>query len=144
MQTKEKCMKKIVSIILIAVTVLGLFACNQTDMTSSNNISNILEDLGITTTTIDYDGTTQNKTTRPMDTAEPTTATKYTGTAATTPTVPKEDPDLGVFDDDELTVYNEFFSTENHISLRLDISASELKKIQKDYEKYSAMGFCIF
>ena len=133
-------MKKIVSIILIAVTVMGLFACNQTDMSSSNNISDILEDLGITTTTIDYDGTTQNKTTRPMDTAEPTTATKYTGTAATTPTVPKEDPDLGVFDDDELTVYNEFFSTENHISLRLDISASELKKIQKDYEKYSSKG----
>ena len=133
-------MKKIVSIILIAVTVMGLFACNQTDMSSSNNISDILEDLGITTTTIDYDGTTQNKTTRPMDTAEPTTATKYTGTAATTPTVPKEDPDLGVFNDDELTVYNEFFSTENHISLRLDISASELKKIQKDYEKYSSKG----
>ena len=133
-------MKKIVSIILIAVTVLGLFACNQTDMTSSNNISNILDDLGITTTTSDYDGTTQNKTTRPMDTAEPTTATKYTGTAATTPTVPKEDPDLGGFDDDELTVYKEFFNTENHISLHLDISASELKKIQKDYENYSSKG----
>ena len=132
-------MKKIVSIILIAVTVLGLFACNQTDTTSSNSISDILGDLGITTTT-GYDGTTQNMTSRPMDTAEPTTATKYTGTAATTPTVPKEDPDLGGFDDDELTVYNEFFNTENHISLHLDISASELKKIQKDYENYSSKG----
>ena len=104
-------MKKIVSIILIAVTVMGLFACNQTDMSSSNNISDILEDLGITTTTIDYDGTTQNKTTRPMDTAEPTTATKYTGTAATTPEVPEEDPNLDVFDQNELAIYYEFFNS---------------------------------
>lgn len=133
-------MKKIVSIILIAVTVLGLFACNQTDMTSSNNISNILDDLGITTTTSDYDGTTQNKTTRPMDTAEPTTATKYTGTAATAPDVPEEDPDLDAFDQGELSIYYEFFNTENHIALHLDISVSELKKIQKDYENYSSKG----
>ena len=42
--------------------------------------------------------------------------------------------------DDELDVFYALFDPENHISLKLDISNSELKKIQQDYEKYSSMG----
>ena len=42
--------------------------------------------------------------------------------------------------DNELAVFNALFNPENHVSLKLDISKSELKKIQKDYEKYSSMG----
>ena len=41
---------------------------------------------------------------------------------------------------DEMSVFNALFNYENHISLKLDISKSELKKIQQDYEKYSSMG----
>ena len=134
-------MKKTVSILLVLVTILGLFACNQTDIPSSDSISDIL---GVTTdpdfSFTGSNGGTQNKTSRPMDTAETTTATRYTGTAATAPDVPEEDPDLDSFDQDELSIYYEFFNTENHISLHLDISASELKKIQKDYENYSSKG----
>ncbi len=41
---------------------------------------------------------------------------------------------------DEMALFNDLFDYNNHISLKLDISNSELKKIQKDYEKYSSMG----
>jgi spore coat protein CotH len=42
--------------------------------------------------------------------------------------------------DEELALFYDFFDQKNHISIKLDISNSELKKIQKDYEKYSSMG----
>ena len=41
---------------------------------------------------------------------------------------------------DEMAVFNAFFNPNNHISLKLDISNSELKKMQQDYEKYASMG----
>ena len=42
--------------------------------------------------------------------------------------------------DPEMALFNDLFDHNNHVSLKLDISNSELKKIQKDYEKYSSMG----
>ncbi len=42
--------------------------------------------------------------------------------------------------DDELALFYELFDHNNHVSFKLDISNSELKKIQKDYEKYSSKG----
>ncbi len=41
---------------------------------------------------------------------------------------------------DEMSVFNALFNPKNHISLKLDISNSELKKIQQDYDKYASMG----
>ena len=41
---------------------------------------------------------------------------------------------------DEMALFNDLFDYNNHISLKLDISNSELKKIQKDYETYSSKG----
>lgn len=49
----------------------------------------------------------------------------------------KPSPD---YPDDEIAAFNDFFNPENHVSLDLDISDSELKKIQSDYDKYSSMG----
>ena len=42
--------------------------------------------------------------------------------------------------DPGMALFNDLFDHNNHVSLKLDISNSELKKIQKDYEKYSSMG----
>lgn len=42
--------------------------------------------------------------------------------------------------DEELALFYDLFDYNNHISIKLNISNSELKKIQKDYEKYSGMG----
>lgn len=41
---------------------------------------------------------------------------------------------------DEMALFNDLFDHNNHVSFKLNISDSELKKIQKDYEKYSSMG----
>lgn len=41
---------------------------------------------------------------------------------------------------DELAAFEALFDPNNHISLKLDISDSELKKIQQDHEKYSSFG----
>ena len=120
-------MKKIVSILLILVMALGVAACGIVGGQGQNG--------SITLPSFSNGGTT-----KPSSTAKTTTVTKYTGTAATVPNVPDEDPDLSGFPQDELAVFDEFFNVENHISLHLDISESELKKIQKDYEDYSSWG----
>ena len=49
-----------------------------------------------------------------------------------TPTQPEIDPEMALF--------NDLFDYNNHISIKLNISNSELKKIQQDYEKYSSKG----
>lgn len=87
-------MKRIISVLLLLVMILGLVSCFNTN--------------DPTTTT-----TTQKK---------------------------EENPDISGFDPDELALFDEFFSLENHVSLKLDISDSELKKIQQDYEYYSSFG----
>ena len=45
-----------------------------------------------------------------------------------------------VLGDDQDADFEALFNYANHISLELDIPDSELKKIQEDYEKYSAFG----
>ena len=156
-------MKKTISIFLILVMCLGLFACNVTPTTSYSYVTrSTTSGEGTsatrpttattgTTATTSTTGTTASITTRPTTnittsttaTARPTTTTGTTGTTmggGTTPNIPKEDPDLSVYDQAELELFYELFDPENHISLNLDISQSELKKIQKDYENYSAKG----
>lgn len=49
-----------------------------------------------------------------------------------TPNPGDEDPDMVIF--------NALFDETSHVSIKLNISNSELKKIQQDYEKYSSMG----
>ncbi len=44
------------------------------------------------------------------------------------------------YPEDELALFYALFDPENHVSFDLDISSSELKKIQQDYEKYSSRG----
>ena len=41
---------------------------------------------------------------------------------------------------EDMEAFNAFFDPKNHISIKLDISDSELKKIQEDYDKYSSFG----
>ena len=45
-----------------------------------------------------------------------------------------------VLGEDQEADFAALFNYENHISLKLDIPDSELKKIQEDYEKYSSFG----
>ena len=52
------------------------------------------------------------------------------------------DPDYSFYSDlsaDE-AIFQALFDERSHVSIQLKISNSELKKIQKDYEKYSSMG----
>ena len=51
-------------------------------------------------------------------------------------TDPNYNPDIP----DDMALFNDLFDPNNHISLKLDISNAELKKIQQDYEKYSSRG----
>ncbi len=77
-------------------------------------------------------------------TSDSTTTTTDKNTASTTTTTTgsktDDDPNLDVFDKDELEIFNQLFDHNNHISFKLDISNAELKKLQQDYEKYSDMG----
>lgn len=51
-----------------------------------------------------------------------------------------EAPDLSVFDAEELALFNTLFDPESHISIRLDISDTELEKLQRDHDEYSSRG----
>ena len=126
-------MKKIASIILILCMGLGLFSCFEPIDPVTSSTSKTTNGIGITTrptgSTTNGTGNTNNgSTTRPNS------------TSGTSISIPQENPDLSGFDVDELELFEELFNYENHISFYLDISDSELKKIQKDYEKYSSMG----
>lgn len=44
------------------------------------------------------------------------------------------------YPEEDIALFNAFFNPENHISLKLDISNEELKKMQKDYENYRSFG----
>lgn len=146
-------MKRIVSIILIIFTVLGLFACNQTEppVNSTGNGGNNIINGNATTAPIGGGSSSSGTgTTVGGGSSSSGTGTTVGGGSSTNPTtrpgtstsitVPKEDPDLSGFDSGELGVFYELFNSQNHITFDLDISDSELKKIQKDYEKYSSMG----
>ena len=52
-----------------------------------------------------------------------------------TPT-PTPDPEV----DPDMEIFNALFDETSKVTIKLDISNSELKKIQQDYEKYSSMG----
>ena len=45
-----------------------------------------------------------------------------------------------VYPADELAAFEMLFDQKNHISLKLDIPDSELKKLQQDYDEYSSRG----
>ncbi len=105
-------MKRLISIILACVMTLGLFSCFQP-------IDPEITSSTTSTTKKNNGGTTGEK----IDI-----------------TVPDETPDLDSFDPDELATFYAFFDPKNHVELHLDISNSELKKIQQDYERYSSRG----
>ena len=44
------------------------------------------------------------------------------------------------YPEEDIAIFNALFSYENHIEIKLDISDSELKKLQQDYEKYASFG----
>lgn len=120
-------MKRVIAILLTFVMAIGLFSCDvpidlaDSSSTSTTEKGTVIIGGNSTTTTVNGGN----------NTTDPT---------VNTPDIPKEDPDLGGFDVEELELFYEFFDHENHVSLDLQISDSELKKIQKDYEKYSSMG----
>lgn len=112
-------MKRTIALILALIMLLGLTSCLDEP---------IDPDKGSTTTTT----TTTTTTKKPGGT-----------TTTTTTTTGKEDtsePNLDSFDPDELKTFEELFDPQNHVSIKLDISDEELKKIQKDYEHYSSFG----
>ena len=62
-------------------------------------------------------------------------------------TIPDFNPTKTVFDIDkdmlpytQMQIYNQLFDLNNKVELNINISDSELAKIQKDYEYYSSMG----
>ena len=130
-------MKKIISVALILVMALGLFSCFEPIDTPNGSSSSTTGDNWSTT------GTTTNNNSGNGGGSGTTTNNNNTTTTTVTGTTtqkPVETPDLGGFDPDELATFEAFFNPENHISIHLDISDSELAKIQKDYENYSSWG----
>ena len=114
-------MKRFVSLALVLIMVLGLFACFEPIDPQDPSTS----------------------------TTKPTTTVKNpNGSGSTTSTdnssggvnIPEDKPNLDTFDPDELATFEAFFNPENHVAMHLDISKDELRKIQQDYEKYSSMG----
>lgn len=142
-------MKKIISLILIVVMMLGLVSCfepidpQQTTTTNGNGGAS-----STTTTTTKGNGggnsnTTTNTTKKPSGTSGTTGTTITTGTTTTTtwgtPAVDDPSYDSSV-NMDQMDDFNMLFDPNNHISFELDISDKELAKLQRDYENYSAKG----
>lgn len=137
-------MKKILSFVLVLVMLLGLVSCFQP----------IDPPTGSTTTTTKNTTTTTTTTTntnKPLTSTTTTTTTNKntgsgnepggnTGNDSGNVDVPVENPNLDSFDPDELATFQALFDYNNHVELKLDISDSELQKIQKDYENYSSFG----
>lgn len=73
-------------------------------------------------------------------TSDTTTSTDDTSSSGTTGGSLGGEPDLDGFDKDELQLFYDLFDHNNHISLSLDISDAELKKLQQDYDNYNARG----
>ena len=61
---------------------------------------------------------------------------KCSSCGAADPDYVAPDPVVG----EEMEIFNELFNPNNHVYIKLDISASELKKIQQDYERYASKG----
>lgn len=105
---------------------------------------NILPTTTTTTTTVGG----VNSTTKPNGNVITTTTTTTTGNGGnnggngggSTSDDPDEAPDLSDFDEEELALFYRLFDSETHVSIRLDISDTELAKLQADYEKYSSRG----
>ena len=158
-------MKRVISILLILIMGLGLFSCFETGTATSSTVGTsqtstirpTTSTTGTSATTRPTTGTSGTTSSTYPITTRPTTGTTVGTTVTTRPTgtttgttmgsttgnsfeIPKEDPDLSGFDQEELALFYDFFDHENHVSLYLDISQSELKKIQKDYENYSSKG----
>lgn len=139
-------MKKIISIILLLATCMGLFACgNQTDSSTGTTLGTDIsttiatKPTSSTTSSTNQAGTTPTQGTNTSTSTSGTTSSVIgttTGTGNTTSTTqenPKEDPNPDI--EGELALFYELFSLENHVELYLDISNSELKKINDDYKK---------
>lgn len=144
-------MKRLIALLLILVMGVGFVSCYVTPditdaltTTNSGGTTRPSESSSTTATTRPSGSSTTTTTNKPSGTTSSTTSssstnvTTSTTTTTTNPDDPKVDPVTPELD--ETALFEELFSIENHVSLYLDISSSELKKIQKDYEKYSSMG----
>ncbi len=116
-------MKRFISIALIIFMMAGLVSC--------------FDPIGPTSSTpsrSSYTTTTRN----PQSTTTTNTGINQETTSFISGGL--GEPDLDGFDPDELALFYALFDPQNHVSILLDISDSELKKIQNDYEKYSSFG----
>ena len=133
-------MKRIISLVLILVMLFSLVACNggQNGSNSGGNQGgnnttdggNGSENAGNDDGNSDNSGGNSNENGGNSDNNSGNTGNNGGQDELPSPDYPEED----------IALFNALFNPENHISLKLDISDSELKKIQKDYEYYSSFG----
>ncbi len=129
-------MKKILSLLLILFVILTLVSCEITGGLAQNGgASNSGENIsgGSSGTPDDNTGNT------PDDNIgnTPNDGSDNSSGGNSGDITPDPAPD---YPDGELEAFNELFDPKNHVYIWLDISDSELKKIQQDYENYSSMG----
>ena len=133
-------MKRIISLVLILVLLFSLVACNggQNGSNSGGNQGgnnttdggNGSENAGNDDGNSDNSGGNSNENGGNSGNNSGNTGNNGGQDELPSPDYPEED----------IALFNALFNPENHISLKLDISDSELKKIQKDYEYYSSFG----
>ena len=141
-------MKKIISLLLVLLMIMGLVACYlpidpqqtttggmitlPTDEPTSPNPSTTLPS---STTTL------PTSTTKPTSTTtKPTTTTggnTSTTTSTTTSTIKPVEPSG---EGEQMDVFYALFDYSNYITIKLDISKKELQKLQDDYNYYSSFG----
>lgn len=129
-------MKRFVSITLIMIVMLGLVSCFDPIDPPASTPS---RPSYTTTTKKPQTTTTTNKGSSATTTNQGVSSTTSNGTTSTISGSLGE-PNLDGFDSEELALFYALFDSRNHVSIHLDISDSELKKIQKDHEKYSSFG----
>ncbi len=110
-------MKKLLSLLLILTMLLSLLACTDTGGGENNNGG--LGDGGNSGGTGNGSGSGNG------------------GSSSGSGSTEKPSPNYPA---DELAAFESFFDPKNHIAISLDISESELAKIQQDYEHYRSFG----
>lgn len=145
---KQNIIVLIMAIVALAsvITLGAVFFSEPIDPPETSTTSTTTTGKGLTSSTTVTTTTTANE----GNSSTTTTTNNGNGSGTTTATTttgsndpvedPNEIPNLDSFDSDELATFYALFDSKNHISIRLDISDGELKKIQQDYEKYSSMG----
>ena len=135
-------MKKILSILLILVMLFTIVSCDisgnnggndQSDSGNNNDNSNDNSDNTENNNSGDDQKAPDNNDSNPDNDSGNNSGNNGNNSGDSQ----QPSPDYPA---DELAAFNALFDPENHVSIKLDISDSELKKIQEDYDKYSSMG----